>query len=185
VSDVQHEVAGEEGQHVRDGRGGLIPKTMQPLWLQIVVAVCAMVGAALSIFNLVRVRERVAVSMGEVPSGNPGLVVVNHSSFPIEIKQVGHSIKGSEAPLSLDRNEPLPYELPKTIAARSLFTFPLTLIDTLHHHVEGTDYFYATTATGTTYTTESLVRRWKRRATAFRVLCSDKPTDISARSKRR
>ena len=139
----------------------------------LVVSICAVVGAGLGVLNLVRTylsdseRATVAVwSGGEAQY--PNIEVVNRSPFPITVLRIGtvHSDgQVADAVLfAVSGVSGTSLALPKRIEARDSHEFRISMRETIAMQVHETRYTFVRTALGNVFTSESLLARWRRRA---------------------
>jgi hypothetical protein len=132
-----------------------------------VIAVCAIVGALLGVFNLIRSylndSERLSVAVWSGDDDKyPSVEVVNRSPFPVTIVELARvSTEGQVGKVILDYK--YPQELPQRIEARDALVFHVDLRETLTQQLSKILYTYARTALGSTFTTESVLERWWRR----------------------
>lgn len=127
------------------------------------IAVCAVIGAGLGIFNLIRSylndseRLKVAVWRGD-EERYPNVEVVNCGPFRVTVVELGRvQLNGHVGKVVLDPR--VRDEIPKRIEARDTYSFRVTL----HEITDGVRYFYVRTTLGSVFTSETWQRAWLRR----------------------
>lgn len=130
-----------------------------------IIAICAVIGAALGIFNFVRAylndTERLTIAVWEGDSEHASIAVINHSHFPVTIVALGRLMgDGHIAKIVLDHRSP--EQMPARIEARDARTFRLSVRDLLTDNPHGVRYCFARTALGSIATNEPrLVRSYR------------------------
>ena len=133
----------------------------------LVVAVCAVVGAALGVINFLRSyladTERVRVVLWHGGSDDfPRIEIINHSVFPITITDVGRVMKDGQNDSAIFSVQGLEPALPKRIDARDAYSFRYGARETIYLALRDIEYIYVKTALGNIFTAGSRWRRWLR-----------------------
>lgn len=137
--------------------------------LNVIVAICAGIGALLGVINLVRnyladaERLRVAVWNGDT-DGRPRIEIVNVSPFTVSVMAIGRVYSDGQVVDAGIQKMPEEEPLPARIGARESRVFPVSLRETIAEKLYKPKYTFVKTALGGVFTDERRATHWWRRA---------------------
>ena len=142
------------------------------------LAVCAVLGAALGLFNFLRTyfdeAERLTVSLWQSDGKDACVEVLNHSNFAVTVVELGRLMgDGRIARIALD--ERFEDKVPARIPARDARSFRIAVRELLADSVHGVRYCYVRTALGGVFTNEPKLASFYRRLLET---CNLQPRDL-------